>query len=388
MTVWQTRGKAMVWFSALLVALFVGACTDSDEGGAGGSGGFQEGETGNITAIPNPVTFGSVAVGTEAERKVTLLNSAPTGLLVASNIRMAGNSPELTVCGVAIPAACAAISNASLGPGESMDFWVRYAPVDTISDEAVIQVNTNVTTVDGSLVFEIPVKTVTEAGWLVGSPSPLDFGGVPGGVTEVRDLQLINPGSESLLLTGIWFDQSVGDDFAIVEGLQLPVEVAPSVPIGLQVSYTPSGGGADTGWLMAEANDGQDLYQVLVSGSETGPALAAFPDPVDFGWRAVGQVHSLPLNISNDGTLPLQISTMAWEGWSSPTLALQGAPDAAGATLEPGAVLSTTITFTPTSDMVPQLSPSAGYSSRAMMRLRVGLSSCPYTVRPRYPSCR
>ncbi|MEC9072044.1 MAG: choice-of-anchor D domain-containing protein, partial [Myxococcota bacterium] len=157
-----------------------------------------------------------------------------------------------------------------------------------------------------------------------------------------------------------WFDQGVGEDFAIVEGLQLPIEVAPSLPIGLQVSYTPSGGGADTGWLMAEANDGQDLYQVLVTGSEIGPALAAFPDPVDFGWRAVGQTHTLPLNISNDGTLPLQISTMDWEGWSSPTLALQGGPDAGGATLEPGEVLSTTISFTPTSDMVPTTAPIGG----------------------------
>jgi len=84
---------------------------------------------------------------------------------------------------------------------------------------------------------------------------------------------------------------------------------------------------------------------------ETGPSIAVNPNPLDFGEVSIGQEKSLPVTISNNGGVALNVSGITLSG-SGFTLDPNGGPNPCGSltpTVQPGSSCTLGVIFDPNS---------------------------------------
>ena len=345
--------------SALLcLALGFSACSDDDGGGS--STGISGGDQIQISATPSAVNFPVVLEGQVLELGVTLRHIGKSGTLSLRNVRLDVNSDELTLVDA---------SPADLEPGMSTTYTVRYAPVDGDQDGGVMLVDANVVGL-GDQPFEVPILTTAQVGSLLALPNPLNFGTVVAGTTDIQSITIVNNGFDDVEVFCAQLALESSSDFAMESVPQFPLVAGAGDSFEISVSYTPSGGGLDEGWLdlLLLSEGEEDSLRVELDGAEVGPSLAIFPAIVDFGWRAVDVAHTLPLFMNNEGNENLEIASITLSPDSDPSLSIVNAPTS-GATVpagegyppadaglgEPASGL--TIQFTPTSDMVQTTGP-------------------------------
>ncbi|MCB9728441.1 MAG: choice-of-anchor D domain-containing protein [Deltaproteobacteria bacterium] len=339
------------WISLATLALltpFV-ACSDNSGDGKGG-GGFSSGAELNISVTPNPISFATVSVGGHGERLVTISHIGTSGTLRLRSVTL---QPEATRLAGEI--AITQPLESALEAGGSTTLLVTYDPTDSKRDSGELVIETNIATQSGeTLTLHIPIETGGQASTLIAVPNPVDFGKVGTGESAPRTVQITNPGADTVIVTALDIAEgSAFTDFDLVSPPTLPLEVGPGANFSLDVLYTPTGGGADGEFLTITATIGSSSQQfdILLRGEEVGPKMTLFPDPVDFGWRAIGETHKLPLNIANDGTRPLVITTLELASWSHESVNVQGLPTLPFTIAPEDPPLSLEVTFTPTPDL-------------------------------------
>lgn len=333
--------------SAMLLSLVagLGACSDDDKGS------FNTGDNIIVTVFPNPVTFATVATGTHAEQVVTVRHDGESGTLRLRDVRIVSTSTELTLVQP---------EKADLQPGESTTMIVNYDPLDTVRDSGTLLIPTNAASAGGALTVEVPIVTAAQAGVLRAIPDPVAFGDVEVGQVATKTVTLLNVGSDTATLTNIDVQNGIdGDPFSVSFLPTLPAQIAPNETITLELAYAPLRAGGDAGNLIVaftvQGTPGE-MSPVLLSGLGVGARLVAFPNPVDFGWRAVEATHKQVLTIANQGTRDLELNGIELAPGSSPTISWENFP-AAGTRLAPNEVVSFDVTFSPTSDMVQTTGP-------------------------------
>lgn len=333
--------------SAMLLSLVagLGACGDDDKGS------FNTGDNIIVTVFPNPVTFATVATGTHAEQVVTVRHDGESGTLRLRDVRIVSQSTELTLVQP---------EKADLQPGESTTMIVNYDPLDAVRDSGTLIIPTNAASAGGALTVEVPIVTAAQAGVLRAIPDPVAFGDVEVGQVATKTVTLLNVGSDTATITSIDVQNGIdGDPFSVSFLPTLPAQIAPNETITLELAYAPLRAGGDAGNLIVaftvQGTPGE-MSPVLLSGLGVGARLVAFPNPVDFGWRAVEATHKQVLTIANQGTRDLELNGIELAPGSSPTISWENFP-AAGTRLAPNQVVSFDVTFTPTSDMVQTTGP-------------------------------
>lgn len=342
---WAGRIVAVVVGAALVMGA---GCSDSGNGG----GGFQKGDDLVVTVTPNPVTFGTVVVNTHSEQVVTVRHAGDNGTLKLKRVWLETDSPDLTITQPAVT---------ELGVGESTSLVVNYDPTDTTRDQGTLKIETNVASALGVLTLEVPIETLNQAGTLRVVPDPVDFDEVESQQVANKSVSYINVGSDSVTVKSINMQAGNDGDFSIVSA-PAPDTYAPNDNFTVEVAYSPTNGGADTGSLKVEFEvQGETKYvETLIKGREVGPKLVVFPNPVDFGWQTIDVPVERPLAISNQGTRPLRIASIALTAESSDTVEIVGAPTEEAVVGANGdGVLPLTVRFTPRSDMVQTTGPIA-----------------------------
>jgi len=338
--------------TALAVAFVasIGLVACSDDGG----GSFIRGDDVQITVNPNPVTFGTVVVGAQDQRVVTVRHNGTSGELQLRRVWLESQSDELSITEPL---------NSRLRPGESTTFVVHYAPLDAIQDRGTIYIETNVAAQGGALTVSVPVETLAQLAQLQAFPDPVNFGDVETGTSEARIVSFVNVGAQAIRVEGIRISAGPDGDFSLLSPAPLDT-YPPESSFSVEVGYTPTNGDTDTGHIEVDYYAGEETQlrskQVLITGREVGPFLVAFPNPIDFGWRALDVTAEQPLMISNQGARDLHIDDVRLSTGSSDTVTVTGFP-AGGTVLAAGsgAVLSLTVQFTPRSDMVQTTGPIA-----------------------------
>jgi len=328
--------------------LFGTAC--SDDGGDGP--GFQIGDDLVITVAPNPVTFGTVVVNSHAEQVVTIRHAGDNGTLKLKRVWLDSESGDLSVTQPGLT---------ELAVGESTTLMVNYDPTDTNRDSGVLMIETNVAAAGGALTVEVPIETLSQAGTLQVIPDPVNFDEVESQQVATKNVSYINIGADEVKVTGISIQAGNDGDFSIVSAPE-PDTYAHNDNFSVQVAYSPTNGGADTGSLTVEYEvQGEAKYvETLLKGREVGPKLVAFPNPVDFGWQTIDVPVERPLAISNQGSRDLRITSIHLTEDSSDTVEIIGAPTEE-TVVEPASsdVFTFTVRFTPRSDMVQTTGPIA-----------------------------
>lgn len=333
------------WISIATLALltpFVG-CSDSK----GGGGGFSQGAEILITVVPDPISFNQPAIGQHSERTITITHSGKSGTLQLRSISLSLDSnSDLSIVQPL---------STRLEANESTTMIVNYDPKATLGGAGKLLIATNIATSNAStLTLEVPINIVGGAGELIAVPNPLNFGKVGTGDSEPRTVEFTNTGGQDIVLTAIEVAAgSAFSDFAVANPPALPYTIGPHEVFPLEVIYTPTGGGPDGEHLSVMATIGSLPQQVdvLLQGEEVGPEMTLFPNPVEFGWRATGETHKLPLNIANSGTRPLVITAISLASWSLPAVAVSGLPTLPFSIAPEDPPLSLEISFTPTTEL-------------------------------------
>ncbi|MDP7112580.1 MAG: choice-of-anchor D domain-containing protein [Myxococcota bacterium] len=184
--------------------------------------------------------------------------------------------------------------------------------------------------------------------WL---PSSLDYGSLPGGASATDTLTITNIGLSNLVLSAADLDGESSADFAPL-GDPAPITLPPGQVIQLEVAYTPSDEGEDSGWLLIESDDPiNPLVEVPLSGRRTAtPEAVVDPIQILFSDADEGEALSETAAICNDGDGELTLGQLTPTG--SDAFALSDDPS--GAILEPGDCAEIGVTYTP-EDSSPDL---------------------------------
>jgi len=238
----------------------------------------------------------------------------------------------------------------------NLELVIQYTPTAVETDTASIQitfqggitetVNLSGNGITSSFTYKVliqgqPTKTVASGGTIT-------FPSANVGSTSSLILTIDNTGSASGTINSI----SVNPPFSITSPITLPVTLTTGNSFSVPLTFTPTGVGTQTGYLVVGNTTftlvGQGLGPNLTySYTSSGSTVTVTPPngAVLFSTIPVGQSEKVTFTITNSGTLPATISLIEPNPVSGPfTVSSVALPK----TLQAGQSISVTLTFTPT----------------------------------------
>jgi hypothetical protein len=217
---------------------------------------------------PSHLRFGQVPVGQPETLVATLVNRESTSVTVSS---MQLNAPEFTVNQPALPF--------SVAPGQSISLKITFQPSQ--SGPAA-----------GDIAFDSGATHLYLHGWgvarpsLVANPSSPQFANVAAGSSVRLPIALTNSGTSTVTIT---HDVITGTGFA-VDGLSVPLTMAPGQSYAFGIMFAPKSVGAASGRL--QLFDATNMALTIpLHGTGTGAAgaqLIITPASMPFGSVSVG----------------------------------------------------------------------------------------------------
>jgi hypothetical protein len=204
-----------------------------------------------LTASPTSLDFGNHATGTSTVKSFQLTNSGSQPLTVTTS-SISGNARN------AYSVQNMPASGTPIQPGASVPVSVTYAPAQTTNgtpDTATITVNSS----NGGSATVTLTGTATPPGILSVGPLNLDAGNVPVGQSATMHFTVANTGGTTITLSR---SKPPGGDFTPITSLPETSTINPGVSVGVDVRFTPSVAGPQTGtWSFN--SDGQGGLQTV-----------------------------------------------------------------------------------------------------------------------------
>src|SRR5216683_1143808 len=281
--------------------------------------------SGQLSATPGSVDFGTVEVGVSSTQNITF-NNAGSGSLTISQAAVSGAG--FTLVGQTFPL--------TLSAGQSSSVNIQFAPTDTSSTTGSVSLLSSATTLATS-------ATLNGNGvrhQLSITPSSVSFGNVMVGTANAQTVTLTNSGTANLSIsqgsvTGAGFGMS---------GLTFPFSLAPGQSSTFNAQFTPTAPGSASGSVSISSNARNSPTAASLTGSGTLAALSPNPSNYNFGNVLVGSSGTQTITLSNSGTASVTISAASASG-AGFSIAGLSVP----ATLNAGQAASFTASFAPAS---------------------------------------
>jgi hypothetical protein len=252
-----------------------------------------------LSANPSSVAFGNVVVGKSGLHALILTNSGNSAVRI-SQVTTVGTGFKAS--GLVLPFTLAA--------GQHVALNITFTPATTGSFTGSVAVVSNVTN---------PPATISLSGKGVQPkisvvPSSVSFGSVPVGVTNTQTLTLSNPGSADLSVT----QATVKGAGFTLNGLALPLSIAPGHSSAFTVRFTPAAVGSVSGSLSIFSNAPNSLTTVALGGGGAASTLhlSANPALLSFGSINVGSNATKTVTLSNTGNAQVSVSGIKVSGSS------------------------------------------------------------------------
>jgi hypothetical protein len=325
-----------VTFSPTARAASVGTLTITSDAGAVAVGITGRGIAPLIAASLDPVDFGSVAIASTSSLLLQLSNSGDAPLAISALAFAGSNAGDFALTS-------APVLPAIVAPGGSLTVSIDFTPGDHGARTAQL-----VATSDA---LGNPTLAVGLAGAGAGprvalTPPDLDFGAANvTSTTAPKTVAISNTGETDLVVSSIVLGGANAADFAVTA--TLPVTLPPGASSSVTFTFTPSAVGARAASATIVTTDPLvPTAVVTLAGAGESPELAVSPASLLFGDLRVGQSKALPFTITNTGTGPLTITTLALSGADTAEFALETI--AVPLVLAPSASRTVTVTFSPT----------------------------------------
>ena len=278
-----------------------------------------------LTATPNSITFGSVAVGSEATQTIHLEN---TGGEAAAISKMTISGTGVSVSGMTAPMTLAA--------GQTANLTVTYKPVaaGTLAGNVLIASDASDPTIT------VGVNATATLSTLAATPASVSFGNVVVGSNTTQTIRLQNIGTSQVTISSI--TPSVSS--IAISGVTTPIKLAPGTSATLTAAYKPTAAGSVTGKITVTSNAVGSPTIVDLSATAAAATVQLTPSAsnLSFGSVTVGSSGTSQLTVKSTGNTNATISKVAITG----TGFVLGS-SAANVILDPSQTQSYTVNFNP-----------------------------------------
>ncbi|MCK6551285.1 choice-of-anchor D domain-containing protein [Myxococcota bacterium] len=293
---------------------------------------------------PSALDFGTLDVGVAAMRAFDVVNGGASPVTVL-DVALESESSEFTVTPrIPVPFV--------LDSGARLTVDARYVGTSPSSDTGRVRVTTDgfddPTTALDERVAYLPLTALSTGPLLAVSPANVAFGTVNVGEPASRRIVVENAGNASLQISSITIS-SGAPELVLSSQLALPRSLAAGESLDVELRYTPSAPGADTGALVVRSTDRQQpMLTIPVSGTGALPNVCVVdvaPNPLTFGLVARGRTARMPVHLRAAGGVACTISGLRIQG--SPELTITSGA-VAQVTIAPGDAHALEITYSPT----------------------------------------
>lgn len=283
--------------------------------------------TGQLSASPSSVSFGSVATGSTGSQQIVVTNTG-TAAVTISSVSALGTG--FSVSGVTVPA--------TVNPSQSVTLTATFAPTTAGSASGSVSVVSNAG--DSTLTISLS-GTGTQPGLTV-SPTTYNFGSVVEGQTKSESFTITNTGTASLTVAEL----SVSGSGYSVSGLVTPATISAGGTATFSVLFAPTTAGSLTGSVSIASNAPNSPNAVSLSGTGVAATVTLSTNPTSLSFTSVnvGSSSSQNVTITNSGNTSLTISQVtvtakdfSVSGLTTPVTLTAGQNAVMGVTFSPSA---------------------------------------------------
>ncbi len=334
-----TRVVPAIFGLALVLASF--GCDDE--------GGIKSVDTPALVVDPDNFIFPKLASGDSADRTVTLRNTGSGELKIADIRWEVGGDEEFQLFWVhptdgtqyqAITKdgtdqlAAANQYPLVIDSGETLDLVMNYAPIDNVPDPGRIVLETNLGSNGGEVEIDVEIQGV--AAEINVSPRDIDYDRVAAGEEIDEEINVVNVGQVSLLITNIQLngDQTFTplingkDPRRQPEVLEDPdgdgeAGLAVGASFKIVARFAPQIEGPASAELLISSSDAtESVVAVNLRANGATPCLDVNPPALEFRTSLVNRTDSRPLNIESCGGHQLEITRIYLSEDSDPAFEL------------------------------------------------------------------
>jgi hypothetical protein len=306
------------------------------------------------TTITGDLDFGNVPRGTTATHEIALQNTG-NGDLDVLDVRLGtGSNPAFHITP-------STNKTSTLAAGDTALIDVSVSPPANagspgpLTGSLVIDTDDTVPNAFGQPTnAQLTATNTISAAANVGLPhltvsGSLNFGTVPRGSAASRNVVAQNTGTADLNVNDVTFSGDAA--YSISPSSPTSGVLAPGGSLTVEVTFAPPQSattpGPRTGTLTISTDDpASPSVAVAATGTVGLPKVALSPGALDFGTVCAGDSVQRELTVTNVGTAPLTITSVAIGAGSTPGLSVLGIP-AVPVTLPVGGHLSFTVVFSP-----------------------------------------
>jgi hypothetical protein len=203
------------------------------------------------------------------------------------------------------------------------------------------------------VVTQAPSGSTTEVIQKVGTEGYLIFPSTTEGTASATQVvSVTNTGNSNMVLGSYTFNGADPGDFSIDPNttncvLTAGAALASGGNCKIGVIFKPAATGTRTAYLNLLDNTAAGINSVELSGTSTAPAPAFAPGSVAFPATTPTMSNALPVTVTNQGNVALEVSTITLSGANADAFSIAG--NCTGGSIAPGASCNLTVTFKPSS---------------------------------------
>ena len=278
-----------------------------------------------MSLFPASLNFGNVNVASSATQNVQVSNTGNSSVTVT---QVAASGSGISVSGLASPV--------TLSPAQSVNLTVQFQPTASGTATGSLTVTNN----DGVNVVAAVTGTGIQPGLSV-TPTSANFSSVVTGNTNSQTVQVKNGGTANLVISQATV---TGAGFSL-NGLALPMALAPGQSGTFNVQYAPQAAGSSSGAVSIVSNAPNSPATVALGGTGV-PAtytISLTPGSLSFGSINDGSSAAQAFTVTNTGNSNVAISGATASGAGYSIVSGAGA-----VTLSPNQSTSVSVQFAPT----------------------------------------
>ncbi len=194
--------------------------------------------------------------------------------------------------------------------------------LDTEGDDPWSNLETDL---EYDLIYETDIEHSAQNPWIQVDPVAIDFGAVPVGSENARELLLMNIGGQTLEVRDLFLYVNSAE-FSL-EHDTLPISIEPTKDATVTVNYNPIDEVSDHNYLIVSSNDPAtpNVRVQIFTAIKERAQIGVEPNPIDLGLQRL-ETASFDVQLENDGGAPLSITAVQLTGDSDPELSLAGVP--------------------------------------------------------------
>ncbi len=247
--------------------------------------------SGQLSASPASLSFGTVATGSTANHQILVTNTGNAAVAISS---VSASGTGFSVSGVTPPA--------TVNPSQAVTLTVKFAPSAAGSATGSVSIVSNAT----NSPLTIPLSGTGSQAGLTISPASFNFGSVVDGQTKSQSFTVTNTGTASLTLAQL----SVTGTAYSVSGLATPATITPGGTTTFSVLFAPTTAGSLAGSVSITSNAPSSPNVLSLSGTGVAASVTLSMNPTSLSFASVnaGRSNSQNVTVANTGNTSATIS--------------------------------------------------------------------------------